>query len=32
MIESIFVALVIAVGVGVAAFAVLVVQRLYRRR
>lgn len=32
MIESIFVALVIAVGVGVAAFAALVVQRLYHRR
>ena len=32
MIESIFVALVIAVGVGVAPFAGLVVQRLYRRR
>lgn len=32
MIEGIFVGLVIAVGIGVALFAGLVVQRLYRRR
>lgn len=32
MIEGLFVALVVAVGIGVAAFAGLVVQRLYHRR
>lgn len=32
MIETLFVALVIAVGVGVAAFAGLVIQRLFHRR
>lgn len=32
MVEGLFVALVIAVAIGVAAFAGLVVQRLYHRR
>lgn len=32
MVENLFIVLVIAVGVGTAAFAGLVVQRLYRRR
>lgn len=32
MVENLFIALVVVVGVGTAAFAGLVVQRLFRRR